>query len=198
MKEHLLNFLLRVRSTVASRQWSARCARRSRDSEQKLASSPRGRAICRRPLSCTLRLSQLSIRFNVPYHIISFQEAKAVVLLPFVMPPRENTRGVEWEAAAGTVSGRVCWVYLFGARRRDKGPCWFTCSAYLSRVFVFANNSIIPPARYSHVHATHILSVVPSTALTSHASLPAARARFRTASSRSMGIIGAQNNVRGF
>jgi hypothetical protein len=112
VKEHLLIFLLRVRSTVASRQWSARCARRSRDSEQKLASSPRGRAICRRPLSCRLRLSQLSIRFNVPYHIISFQEAKAVVLLPFVMPPRENTRGVEWEAAAGTVSGRVCWVYL--------------------------------------------------------------------------------------
>jgi hypothetical protein len=43
------------------------------------------------------------MRLYVPRVVTSFQEAKALVVLPFIKPPREKTMGVEREIAGWAV-----------------------------------------------------------------------------------------------
>ena len=61
-----------------------------------------------RTLACRRqRLNRLSIRLYVPRVITRFQEAKTLVVLPFIVPPREKTMG--WKGRLLRGRCRTLW-----------------------------------------------------------------------------------------
>jgi hypothetical protein len=62
-----------------------------------------------RTLACKRqRLSRLSIRLYVPRVMTCFHEAKTLVMLPFIMPPREKTIG--WKGRVLMGRWRILWL----------------------------------------------------------------------------------------
>jgi hypothetical protein len=80
-----------------------------------------------RTLACNRqRLNRLSIRLYVPRVTTRFQAAKTLVVLPFIMPPREKTMGWKGRLLVGRwriLSSATESRYLLTSR--DGSVSWF-------------------------------------------------------------------------